>query len=79
MYRRIGRVGLPLATLLVLRSAAPAQTIHYSYDAAGRLSVVADPRGDLAVYDYDAVGNLVSIRRIAIRRFYGRTLIRSKS
>jgi hypothetical protein len=54
------------AALLALPSAAPGQTVHYAYDAAGRLSVVADPRGDLAVYEYDAVGNLLSIQRIGV-------------
>ena len=52
--------------VLTLPGGATPQTVHYAYDSAGRLSVVADPRGDLAVYDYDAVGNLLSIRRLAV-------------
>lgn len=54
------------ALLLAVPPSATSQTVQYAYDAAGRLSVVADTRGDLAVYDYDAVGNLLSIRRVAV-------------
>lgn len=54
------------AVLLAVPAAATSQTVQYAYDAVGRLSVVADLRGDLAVYDYDAVGNLLAIRRVAI-------------
>ena len=57
---------LLLAGALALPGGATPQTVQYAYDAAGRLSVVADPRGDLAVYDYDAVGNLLSIRRLPV-------------
>lgn len=67
MHSPIRSVGPSLAAaLLGVPSAAPGQTVHYAYDAAGRLSVVADPRGDLAVYEYDAVGNLLSIQRIEV-------------
>jgi hypothetical protein len=67
MHGPIRSVGLALAAaLLAFPVAAPGQVVHYAYDAAGRLSVVADPRGDLAVYDYDAVGNLLSIRRLGV-------------
>jgi IPT/TIG domain-containing protein/RHS repeat protein len=67
MHGPIRSVGPALAVaLLGLPLAASGQAVQYAYDAAGRLSVVADPRGDLAVYDYDAVGNLLSIRRIGV-------------
>jgi hypothetical protein len=67
MHGPIRSVLPPLvAVLLALPVAVPGEVVQYAYDAAGRLSVVADPRGDLAVYDYDAVGNLVSIRRIGV-------------
>ena len=67
MHGSIRRVGPGLAAvLLAVPSGAPGQTVHYAYDAAGRLSVVADPRGDLAVYSYDAVGNLLSIQRLGV-------------
>jgi hypothetical protein len=54
------------AALLAQAPAAAPQTVQYAYDRAGRVSVVADTRGDLAVYEYDAVGNVLSIRRIAV-------------
>jgi YD repeat-containing protein len=66
MHGAIRRLSSSLAALLAIPSAAAAQTVHYAYDAAGRLSVVADPRGDVAVYHYDAVGNVLSIQRIAV-------------
>jgi YD repeat-containing protein len=53
-------------TLLAVAPPATSQTVQYAYDAVGRLTVVADPRGDLAVYDYDAVGNLLAIRRVPV-------------
>src|SRR5512145_1046964 len=55
-----------IVLLLVMPGPATPQTVQYAYDAVGRLSVVADLRGDLAVYEYDAVGNLLAIRRIGI-------------
>jgi YD repeat-containing protein len=35
----------------------------YVYDDAGRLIAVSDPTSDTAVYNYDAMGNLLSITR----------------
>jgi hypothetical protein len=66
--RRHARTTLRSIAVVLLALAPPAtsQTVQYAYDAAGRLSVVADPRGDLAVYDYDAVGNVLAIRRVAV-------------
>jgi YD repeat-containing protein len=37
--------------------------IAYIYDQLGRLRAVVDPASDTAVYNYDAVGNLLSISR----------------
>jgi YD repeat-containing protein len=37
--------------------------VQYVYDALGRLTQVIDPSGNAAVYNYDAVGNLLSITR----------------
>jgi len=37
-----------------------AQTVHYEYDALGRLTVVSTPEG-VAIYEYDAVGNILRI------------------
>lgn len=59
-------LGSALAVLLALAPAATPGPVQYAYDAMGRLSVVADDRGDLAVYEYDAVGNLLAIRRMAV-------------
>ena len=35
--------------------------MNYAYDALGRLVGVVDQNGNWAVYNYDAVGNLLSI------------------
>ncbi len=44
-----------------------AQTNQFFYDNSGRLSVVISTNGtDAAFYDYDAVGNIVTIRRQAV-------------
>lgn len=40
-----------------------ADTAQYYYDELGRLVGVVDGQGDAAVYNYDAVGNLLSIQR----------------
>src|SRR5258708_40167196 len=37
--------------------------IQYVYDALGRLVKVVDPSGNVATYNYDDVGNLLSITR----------------
>lgn len=51
----------PLPSLV--QSQVAAADITYIYDALGRLVGVVDPGGDTAVYQYDAVGNLLSISR----------------
>src|SRR6266853_4800347 len=38
-------------------------SVQYVYDALGRLTQVIDPSGNVATYNYDAVGNLLSITR----------------
>src|SRR5437879_3102811 len=51
---------------LIVSNAAFAQggnPIGYVYDDAGRLAGVIDPSGNAASYQYDAVGNIVSITR----------------
>lgn len=40
-------------------------TTTYVYDANGRLHAVISPSGEAAVYEYDAAGNITSIRRLA--------------
>ena len=46
-------------------ASAHAADINYIYDELGRLRAVVDPNSDTAVYNYDAVGNLLSITRQA--------------
>jgi len=64
MVRRSLRA-LVLATLTASTIAVSAQTptVRYVYDELGRLVAVIDQNGDAAVYNYDAVGNLLSITR----------------
>jgi YD repeat-containing protein len=47
---------------IALESAIAAE-ISYIYDELGRLKAVVDPATDTAVYNYDAVGNLLTISR----------------
>jgi YD repeat-containing protein len=64
MCRALVRGRLALLALLVLPIHAWAD-VRYVYDPLGRLVAVVDDNGGAAVYAYDAVGNLVSIQRIA--------------
>src|SRR5690349_25167837 len=51
-------------TLLLFASALWAQSnVQYVHDALGRLTQVIDPGGNVATYNYDVVGNLLSITR----------------
>lgn len=50
------------ASHVMLRE-ANAQSIVYFYDDLGRLKRVIDQNGDVATYNYDAVGNILSIER----------------
>src|SRR5467141_281366 len=54
-----------LAFLLVVNvaQAANVQEVCYSYDGLGRLTGVIDQNNEAAFYDYDAVGNILAIRR----------------
>jgi YD repeat-containing protein len=53
--------------VLMLGAVVPTQTVadqvQYIYDDLGRLSQVIDGQGNVATYQYDAVGNLLSITR----------------
>ncbi|HMH50633.1 MAG TPA: IPT/TIG domain-containing protein [Candidatus Acidoferrum sp.] len=57
-----------LTLLLLLLVASPAHPqagpVQYGYDRLGRLMAVVDGNGNAAIYNYDAVGNLLSIQRI---------------
>jgi hypothetical protein len=58
-------IRLRLAVLLVTTTTATAQpaSIYYVYDDLNRLSAVVSQQGDVAVYTYDAVGNILKIER----------------
>ncbi len=66
------RVGLTIWLLLLgflLVSPAFGQSsgeIHYLYDALNRLVGVVDQQGNVATYEYDAVGNILRINRIDV-------------
>ena len=57
-----------LVLTLGLASALRAQSspVQYFYDDLGRLVKVVDQNGNFAAYNYDAVGNLLSITRSAL-------------
>lgn len=52
--------------LALMAPLASAQTgpVQYGYDELGRLVIVIDGGGNAAIYNYDSVGNLLSIQRI---------------
>jgi YD repeat-containing protein len=56
-----------VACMLMLCMWVPALAVadqaQYIYDDLGRLSQVIDGQGNVATYNYDAVGNLLSITR----------------
>ena len=62
------RILTGLIVLLLLGFASPlwaqsGASVQYIYDDLGRLTKVVDPSGNVATYNYDAVGNLLSITR----------------
>jgi len=69
MTRRSSRVsirllpGLLVAWLVSWSSPLFAGEAQYAYDDLGRLTTVVDEAGNTAIYNYDAVGNLLSIDR----------------
>jgi len=57
-------INLTILSLCSLAAPLWAQSnVQYVYDALGRLTQVIDPSGNTATYNYDAVGNLLSITR----------------
>jgi YD repeat-containing protein len=64
MMRKRMLTGPIFLLMLVFASPLWAQsTVQYVYDALGRLTTVVDPSGNVATYNYDAVGNFLSITR----------------
>jgi YD repeat-containing protein len=60
--RHAGLAVICLSALVgLLVSNAGAQVYTYAYDELGRLIAVVDPSGNAGVYNYDSVGNLLSI------------------
>jgi YD repeat-containing protein len=63
-----------LASTLRAQSSSPVQ---YFYDAAGRLTSVVDTSGNVATYNNDAVGNLLSITGSALPGSGGLAILNS--
>lgn len=64
--RRLTHTGISLLVVFGVFSSGSAQlpSIHYVYDRQNRLVGVVDQQGSVAVYVYDAVGNLLRIDRV---------------
>jgi YD repeat-containing protein len=69
MARRVAKLAGAVVLVILAFYAADAQTgngpVTYVYDDLGRLIGVVDAQGNAARYSYDAVGNILSISRIA--------------
>jgi YD repeat-containing protein len=67
MYRTLTSIVAVFFVWMALCLAAPvlvsADQAQYIYDDLGRLTKVIDGQGNVATYNYDAVGNLLSITR----------------
>jgi YD repeat-containing protein len=55
-----------LLAVLGLTSVAPAQEVRYIYDELNRLIGVVDQQGNAAEYVYDAIGNIIQIKRFTV-------------
>lgn len=71
--RRVGRartwpsaaiLGLLLTGFLASLAQAQSPPIQYVYDRLNRLVAAVNAAGDVAVYQYDAVGNLLAVQRV---------------
>jgi len=60
---RAGQIALLFALLATSASSSWAATFNLSYDELGRLVGVVDDGGNTASYNYDALGNILSIAR----------------
>jgi len=59
----IGLIFLFILSFVPPLRAQSGASVQYVYDALGRLTTVVDPSSNVATYNYDAVGNLLSITR----------------
>src|SRR5438067_7706834 len=59
------RQSMVIASLLLCHISATSDQAQYFYDELGRLVGVVDGQGNAAVYNYDAVGNLLSFQRFS--------------
>jgi YD repeat-containing protein len=66
MMNRNWRIGL-LALLALAAVAAHAGQERYDYDALGRLIRFINPVGEGTEYVYDAVGNILAVRRVVVQ------------
>ena len=65
MTNRVCRIGL--LALLTLAAVVHAGQERYDYDALGRLIRFINPAGEATEYVYDAVGNILEVRRGAVQ------------
>jgi len=77
-----GKIVSVLTCVLMLCVFVPTPTIadqtQYIYDDLGRLSQAIDGQGNVATYQYDAVGNLLSItRNTSVTVFFPRPVDRT--
>jgi YD repeat-containing protein len=64
LWRKIGLALLVSVTLLsFFIYSAGSEEVKYIYDDVGRLYQAVDGRGNVATYNYDSVGNLLSVSR----------------
>ncbi len=61
--RSVMCMAMLIISLLMNVGSLAADTAQYYYDELGRLVGVVNEQGDAVVYNYDAVGNLLSIQR----------------
>jgi YD repeat-containing protein len=63
MHYRLGIIAILAATLLV---AEGPMTFQYFYDDSGQLIKVLDSTGIVIEYVYDAVGNMLQVKRSTV-------------
>jgi YD repeat-containing protein len=64
--RRTGLILLLVFSFAISLRAQSTNPVQYYYDGAGRLTTVVDPKGNVATYQHDAVGNLLGIVKTSL-------------